>query len=319
MQTVWTIGLFAVGVLIIIKSGDLFVSASVAIASHLRIPRVVIGGTLVSLATTSPELTVSTIASLRGNPGLAVGNAVGSVICNIGLIVGLLCVLRPMSVKPREFRFPSRFMLATGVLLTVLTMSLRLGRSRGALLLGCGLVYLAVDTFRNRRAGQKPTEEPVPDSDRPTWGIGRSAVMFLLGAALVVIGSKLLADNGVKLATMLGVPPMIIGLTLVAMGTSLPELVTAISAARQGVPELSLGNVVGANIMNMTLVTGVSGIIRPLTMTRGTQLYNFPAMLTAIVLLLILARTDGRLTRREGWVLLLFYGCYVGGLILFRA
>ena len=308
----------------VIKGGDVFVAASVAIARHARIPNVVIGSTLVSLATTSPELAVSATASLRGNPGLAIGNAVGSAIANIGLILGLLCVLKPMNVLARDFRVPSLSMLAGGVLLFFLPQAAEGGAYElrgwaGIVLLVVGVGYLAADYLRHRpRPGEVP--ETVAESERPRMGLPKSAALFVLGAALVIVGSRLLSDNGVILARRLGVPPMIIGLTLVAVGTSLPELVTAISAARKGVPELSLGNVVGANIMNITLVTGTATVLsaKPLAMSRGIRFYNFPAMLAIFVLLMALARTGRRLTRKEGWCLISFYALYLVGLILLR-
>jgi len=289
----------------------------VAIAHYAKIPRVVIGTTLVSLATTAPELAVSATASFRGNPGLAIGNAVGSAIANIGVILGLLCILRPMNVRASDFRVPSLVMLGVGILLFALTVSLRLERWCGILLLVCGAGYLFTDYWRHRpRPGTEP--ETIDASDVPAMSLGRSIGVFALGAVLVIGGSRLLCDSAVALAERVGIPPMIIGLTLVAFGTSLPELVTAITAARKGVPELSLGNVVGANILNMTLVTGTAATIAPLALTRMTQLYNFPAMVAIFVLLLVLARTGRRLTRKEGWALVGFYGLYLVGLILIR-
>jgi len=310
--------LFVFGVLIIVKAGDVFVTASVAIARHVHIPRVVIGGTLVSLATTVPEMTVSAIASMQGNAGLAVGNAVGSVICNIGLIVGILCLLHPLPVRVTDFRFPAVFMLGTGLLLTALTVPLQLGHPRGILLVICGIVYLTVDTVRHRRIARKRGAEVEAPSEE-MWSLSCSIIFFVLATGAVIVGSRLMSHNGVRLATILGVSPMVIGLTLVAVGTSLPELVTAVTAARKGVPELSLGNVIGANIMNITLITGVAGVIHPLTMTRNTQLYNFPAMLLMILLLLVQGRTGQQLSRQEGLVFLLFYVFYVGGLFLLQA
>ena len=314
-----TIVLLATGIVLLIFGGGYFVSASVSIAAHLRVPQVVIGTTLVSLATTAPELAVSATASLRGQPGLAIGNAVGSAICNIGLILGLLCILRPMAVRASDFRVPSFYMLAMGVLLAVLTIPLRLERRAGVLLLVCGGAYLCMDYWRHRpRRGAEPETVEVAGAER--LPLPRSFGLFLVGAAMVVGGSWLMCENGKKLAELAGIPPMIIGLTLVAFGTSIPELVTAIHAARKGVPELSLGNILGANILNVTLVTGTAATVavKPLTMTRMTQLYNFPAMVVMFVLLLIMARTGRRLVRKEGWTLIAAYALYLVGLILIR-
>ncbi len=308
--------LLALGIALIIKGGDIFVTSSVLIAKHAGIPRVVIGGTLVSLATTAPELAVSATASLQGNPGLAVGNAVGSAICNIGLIIGILCILHPLDVRREDFCVPARMMLAAGIVLTILTIPLRLARPHGLLLIACALVYLIVDYWRHRRRVRPPSASPEASSDQPSWSLGKAVAYFALGALLVIAGSRLMSDNGVKLASMMGIPDMVIGLTLVAIGTSLPELVIAVTAVKKGVPELSLGNVVGANILNITLVTGVAGTIHPLSMTRNTQLYNFPAMLILFILLLVMARTDNKLTRKEGWVFILFYISYLGGLFI---
>jgi len=311
------IGLFVVGMAMVIKGGDFFVSSSVAIAHFAKIPSVVIGSTLVSFATTAPELAVSTTASFRGNPELAIGNAVGSAIANIGLILGVLCVLRPMNVRARDFRLPAFAMLGSGLLLFFLTVRLELARWGGVLLIICGAGYLLTDYLRHR-PGRGTAGETVDSGEMPARSLGYYIVLFALGAAIVIGGSRLLCDTGVELARRMNIPPMIIGLTLVAFGTSLPELVTAITAARKGVPELSLGNVIGANIMNVTLVSGTAAAIRPLPLTPALQRYNFPAMLIIFVLLLVLARTGRRLTRKEGWVLIGFYALYLAGLILMR-
>lgn len=315
MHVLVSVALLAVGIAAIIKGGDLFVASSVAIARHFRLPRALIGSTLVSLATTTPELAVSVTASVQGNPGLALGNAVGSAICNVGLIVGVLSLLHPLAVRREDFAFPARVMLGAGLLLTALTIRLRLGRPEGGLLLLCAAGYLAADFFRHRRRAAV-AGSVIPSQDAPRLGRRKAFGLFALGAGLVLVGSRLMADHAVLLAALFGVPPMIIGLTIVAVGTSLPELVTAVTAARKGVPELSLGNLVGANILNVTLIPGLSGAIHPLAMTNLTQRYNFPAMLLMFVLLLVLARTGGKLTRGEGWILIAAYGAYLGGLLL---
>ncbi len=305
--------LSGVGVAILIVGGAYFVESSVSLAAHLRVPRILIGTTLVSLATTAPELAVSARASWLGQPGLALGNAVGSAIANIALILGLLCVLRPMYVRARDFRFPSWVMLALGVLLAVLTAGLRLERWAGILLLACGAAYLLVDYRRHRPRPGK--ERETTDGAVEIMSLRRSIVLFAAGGVLVVVGGELLCRNGAEMARHLGVPPIVIGLTMVAFGTSVPELVTAIHAARKGVPDLSLGNVAGANILNLTLVSGTAATIMPLEIRdRMHHLYNLPVMILIFVLLKVMARTGRRLTRKEGWVLISCYAAYLVGL-----
>jgi cation:H+ antiporter len=254
---------------------------------------------------------------VRGEPGLAIGNAVGSAIANIGLILGVLCLLHPMAVRARDFRLPAYTMLMMGILLTILTIPLRLERWAGVLLLTFGGAYLVVD-YRRHWAAREEGAEPEAKPSEAKMTLRAAVIWFLVGAATVVVGSRLLCDNGVRLAELVGIPQMVIGLTLVAFGTSLPELVTAVTAARKGVPELSLGNVIGANILNVTLVTGTAAAIRPLTMIRRMQLYNLPAMVVIFALLIVLARTHRRLTRAEGGVLLGAYALYITVLFLLR-
>jgi cation:H+ antiporter len=311
--------LLVAGLALIIKGGDLFVSAAVRIAERLRMPRVVIGGTLVSLATTSPEMVVSIMAGLKGESGLAVGNAVGSCICNIALILGVTAALKQVDVNPRALRTPLLGMFLFGAALLAMTFDLALQRWQGALLLLGGVAYFAWDFWQHWR-DQKPehvTEAGAIEQEavatRWVWfqtGPG-TATQFVLGAAVVILGSKLLVDAAVAIAQLLGVPSIIIGLTVVAVGTSLPELVTAITSSRKNVSDLSIGNVLGANIANLSLIVGAAAAIREVTMDRLTQVFNFPAMLVTMLLMLWMLRTEKRVTRREGAILLVFYSLYL--------
>lgn len=306
---------FAGSIVLLILGGEYFVESSVSIASHLRVPRILIGTTLVSLATTAPELAVSATASWQGESGIAIGNAIGSAIANIGLILGLLCVLRPMHVRWRDFAVPSWVMVAMGAVLLVITLPLRIERRSGIVLIVCGVAYLGIDYWRNRpRPGTEP--ETVDSGAITLHSMPVSIALFLGCSAVVIVGSRLLCWSSIEIATAIGIPSIIIGLTLVAFGTSVPELVTAIHAARKGVPDLSLGNVVGANILNLTLVTGTAASITPLTLAAAHQRYNLPAMLAIFILLKILARTGHRLTRKEGWILIGSYGVYLIGLMV---
>ncbi len=314
--------LFA-GLALIIKGGDLFVSSSVRIAEMLRMPRVVIGSTLVSLATTTPELVVSILSGLKGESGLAVGNALGSCICNIGLILGIMAVAKNIEVNFRSLRSPMFFMVGCGLLLLILSLDLTLDRSQGLLLLALGFGYFSFDFWRNlkrpaRSALQeaKAIEEEKVSGNRWLKSKAGTVAVFLLGAILVTIGSKLLVDGAVGVAEALEIPPLIIGLTVVAVGTSLPELVTAITSARQNVSDLAVGNVLGANIANLTFIVGSASGLHDVTLTRANQSFNFPALLVFFGMLYWLMRSGKTITRREGAMLLVAYSIYLSVLML---
>jgi cation:H+ antiporter len=311
--------LLLAGLALIIKGGDLFVAASVRIAEMLRMPRVVIGGTLVSLATTSPEMVVSVMAGLKGESGLAVGNAIGSCICNIALILGVTAAIKQVDVHPRALRTPLAGMFFFGVVLFLMTFDLALQRWQGALLLVGGAAYFVWDFWqhwRDKRPEHVIEAKAIGQEAAATrWAWFQTkpgtAVQFLVGAAVVIGGSKLLVESAVDMAHLLGVPSIIVGLTVVAVGTSLPELVTAITSSRKNVSDLSIGNLIGANIANLTLVVGTASAIREVTMDRLTQLFNFPAMLVTMLLMLWMLKTDKRVTRREGAILLVSYSVYL--------
>jgi cation:H+ antiporter len=314
--------LLLVGLALIVKGGDWFVSAAVRLAELLRMPRVVIGSTLVSLATTSPELVVSIMAGLRKEPGLAVGNAVGSCLCNIGLILGLTAAFKHVDVHPPALRRPLLAMFTLGVVLFLMTLNLSLERWQGLLLIFVGIGYFLYDFFqhaRNREPAKiveaEAIERELSGSEGWFKGTPGTVTQFLFGAAVVVLGSRLLVDSAVHLASALGVPSIIIGLTVVAIGTSLPELVTAISSSRKNVSDLAVGNVIGANVANLSLIVGTAAALHPLKMDRLTQLFNLPAMLAAMLLLLWMLLSDRRVTRREGVFLLLFYSAYIAILV----
>lgn len=318
-DVLWLLG----GLVLIVKGGDWFVAAAIRIAEFLRLPRVVIGSTLVSLTTTTPELVVSVMSGLKGESGLAVGNAVGSVICNIGLILGVTATLKAFTVDLRPLRIPLCAMFGAGLLLCLLTLGRHLARVQGVTLLAVGTGYFIWnfwEHWRNRKprdvAEAKALEKGVT-ATRSAWLAtpAGSGLQFLAGAALVVLGSRWLVDGAVHLAVRLGVPSIIVGLTVVAVGTSVPELVTAITSSRKSVSDLAVGNVLGANIANLTLIVGVAAVMQDMTMDRKTQLLNFPAMLLMMGLLLWVLVTGRRVTRREGLVLVGGYALYIAILL----
>lgn len=322
----WQILWLLVGLGLLVKGGELFVSAAVRIAEFLRMPRVVIGSTLVSLATTTPELVVSLMAGSKGESGLAVGNAVGSCICNIGLILGVTASFRHVDIHLRALRTPLIAMFGCGVLLFLMSLNLRLTRWQGAVLILVGLVYFIYDFVHHARdtkpadvAEAREIEEAV--AGRFAWFRTKtgSVLQFLLGAGIVVLGSRWLVDAAVNLAGALGIPSIIIGLTVIAVGTSLPELVTAVVSARTNASDLAVGNVLGANIANLTFIVGTAAMLSEVTMKRVTQMVNFPAMLVVFGLLLWMLLNDRRITRQEGVALLVAYSFYLCALAFLAA
>jgi len=315
------------GLALVVKGGDFFVAAAIRLAELLRMPRVVVGSTLVSLTTTAPELVVSVMAGVRGESGLAVGNAVGSCICNIALILGVTAVIKHVDVHFRVLRTPLVAMLCLGLLLFLLTLDLSLTRWQGVVLLVGGLGYF-VWHFAHHWRDRKPAElaeARAIEKDRATarwaWVETRAGTVmqFLVGAGIVVAGSRLLVDGAVALAVRLGIAPIVVGLTVVAVGTSLPELVTAVTSSRKSVSDLAVGNVLGANIANLTLIVGLAAVIHPVGMDRLTQVFNFPALLAIMIVLVVMLWTDRRVTRREGVILLCLYGLYLLGITALTA
>jgi cation:H+ antiporter len=321
-QILWLL----VGLALLVKGGEMFVSAAVRIAEFLRMPRVVIGSTLVSLATTTPELAVSLMAGGKGESGLAVGNAIGSCICNIGLILGITATFHHIDVHPRVLRTPLVAMFGFGVLVFLMALDLTLSGWQGAVLVAGGLVYFVYDFLqhaRSRKPGEMAEARAIEQAvaGRFPWVQSKSGsvIQFLLGAAIVVAGSRFLVDAAVNLAAALGIPSIIIGLTVVAVGTSLPELVTAVMSSRTNASDLAVGNVLGANIANLTLVVGAASMMSDVTMSRATQLLNFPALLVVFGLLLGMLLSGRRVSRKEGVALLVTYSFYLCALVFLTA
>ena len=304
--------LITLALALIAKGGELFVDSSVHIGRTLHISRFVIGGTLVSLATTTPELVVSATASTLGDSGLALGNAVGSCICNIGLIVGTVALLTPVTVDWRDFANRAAWMSAAGMLVVAFSWDRTMSRPLGLVLLVLALAYLFSDYRAIRRMRFRRDRTTADGEDE---SLTRSILLFALGAGLIIVGSRFLVTSGQNLAAALGVPSAIIGFSVVAVGTSLPELVTGVTAARKGVPDLSLGNIIGANVLNLFLVVGLSSAIHPLSLDPFTQWYAFPWLAIFFGGIIMLIRRNDRVGPRAGAGLLMLYVLYVLGLM----
>lgn len=303
--------LFILGLVFIIKGGDWFVDAAGWIAEVSGIPRFIVGATIVSLATTLPELFVSCIAASKGQADMAIGNAIGSVTANTGLIMALSMVFLPSALKRKDYLFKSVLLMGTVALLWLLCSDGTLPMARGVIM----FVVFAVFIWENVRAAKKSSEnEIVSKPEKPTREtVLRYILLFVLGAAGIVIGSNLLVDNGTLLAQRLGVPENVIALTAVAIGTSLPELVTAITSIVKKEASLSVGNVIGANLIDTALILPVCSLISggTLHVSPATVRIDMPVCLAVTMIALIPALISQRFRRWQGVVLIAIYVAYL--------
>ena len=288
--------LFAAGLIFIIKGGDWFVDAATWIAEAFGIPKFIVGATVVSFATTLPEMLVSVFAALEGNADIAVGNAVGSVTANTGLIMCLSLVCMPCLMTRRQFGFKASLLLATIAVLFAFTRNGQLSVAQSFVILLFFAAFLAEN--RPQMTGK---------------ALACNLLGFVLGAATIVLGAQLLIDNGSALAKMIGVPDSIIAATMIAIGTSLPELVTTLTAIRKKESSLSVGNIIGANIMDLTLIMPLCSLIqgRAMLVERQGMLLDIPACLIVTAAALVPALISGRFKRWTGFLIGGLYIAYL--------
>ena len=307
--------LFAAGLLCIIKGGDLFVDAASWIAEASGIPKFIIGATVVSFATTMPEMLVSVFAALQGNADIAVGNAVCSVTANVGLIMCVALICMECAMTRKQFGVKACLLLAAILALFGFTRDGQLSVLESVLILiiFVGFLVESLIAARQEQGSELPAQEERPKIDKKTvlLNIGK----FLLGAAGIVLGAQLLIDNGSALARMLGVPDAVIAATMIAIGTSLPELVTTLTAIKKKQASLSVGNIIGANIMDLTLIMPLCAVIqgKPMTVERQGMLLDIPACLIICAAALIPALVQGKFKR---WIGYLIGGLYIAYLII---
>lgn len=316
MEALGAIALLLAGFAALYFGADWLVRGSVALALRLGIPPVIVGLTIVAFGTSSPELLVSFNAGRMGNADIAIGNVIGSNIANIALILGAAALIRPIVLNLRAVRFDVIFMLAVSILFTVMVLDRDLERPDGLLFLA-GMAFYIV--YKVRQAMCKMREgrpdvlgsgvEEIEEKAR-TLPPGRSVLLVVVGIAVLVGGSELFIRGAVTLARMLGVSNVVIGLTVVAFGTSLPELATSVLAAAKGEGDVSLGNVVGSNIFNILFILGATATVFPIG-TGDLNLVDLLVMLGTSVLIIPISLIGGRVTRPEAVVLLGLYGGYV--------
>ena len=304
---VWTAALFALGVALVVKGGGWFLEGAVWLAEATGLPRFVIGATVVSLATTLPELTVSATGVLKGQVDLAVGNAVGSVAANLGLILGLSALYVPGGADRRQFAGKAGLMLLALALLQTLCRGGEVTAIGGAILLAVFSAYVWL-SLRDARDGREAQRQPITRRQ-----LSEKGLRFLLGLGAIIGGSQLLVDHGGDLALALGVPAGVIGVTLVAVGTTLPELVTTVTAIRRREGAMSVGNIIGANVIDLTLILPVCALLSGgrLTVSRQTAVLDLPVCLLLGAAAMAPPLMKGRFARWQGAALLGLYGAYL--------
>ena len=314
----WIVLLFAAGLVCIIKGGDLFVDAAGWIAEASGIPKFIIGATIVSFATTLPEMLVSVFAALEGNADIAVGNAVGSVTANTGLIMCLSLVCMTCLMERRQFGVKACLLLAAILSLFGFTRDGRLSVAEGLLVLVIFAGFLAESLISARR--EQGTERKA-EGERPAVSgktVAGNIVKFVLGAAGIVLSAQLLIDNSSAIASLLGVPDAIIAATMIAIGTSLPELVTTLTAIRKKESSLSVGNIIGANIMDLTLILPLCSLIlgKSLPVQSQGMLLDIPACLVICAAVLVPALWKGKFQRWMGFLAGGLYIVYLAVMLL---
>ena len=311
--------LFLVGFALLIKGGDWFVDGAVGIAHRFHLPELLIGATVVSIGTTLPEVMVSAQAAAEGNAGISYGNAIGSIICNTSLIAALTVAIRPGKVDPKSFRLPTAFFFAAALSYAAVAWTLgKFERWMGIVYLCVFVGYMILSTVQMKKhpeLADDGEEEAAEDTAKPLW---KELALLVVGAAAIALGARFLVDNGTLIAAALGVPDSVIGLTMVALGTSLPELITAITSLIKGHGALSLGNVIGANLFNIILVSGMAITISPFAVPaektiaglNSSLIVDLPVMLFVMALLCLPTLKSGRLRRYQGVVLLAIYAAF---------
>ena len=338
-----TVLLLALGSVLLIKGGDWFVDGATGIARRFHLPEILIGATVVSIGTTLPEVMVSAGAAAQGSGSIAYGNAIGSIICNTSLIAALTIAIKPGPAARKSMKLPVAFFFgAAAIYCLVSYFAGTFTRITGILLLAIFVVYMVLTVVRMRKSGadmdtvhDEEEHGPLVSEEALEAASGEDHVvetketgtkdsllkdifLLVIGAALIAVGADLLVDNATVIATQLGVSEKVIGLTIVALGTSLPELVTAITSLAKGHGSLSLGNIIGANLFNLVLVSGAAITINPFDVPvaglingiNSSLVLDIPVMLAVMLILTVPTLIKQKLSRWQGTVLLGIYAAF---------
>ena len=298
------------GVALVLWGADRLTDGAVALAERMNIPQIVIGLTIVALGTSAPEFCVSIVSALKGTADLAVGNVVGSNIFNTMLIVGVTAMVAPMTILPSTVKKDIPIALISSVVLTVMVMMDDYLSRLDAALLFIGMIAFMSFTLRNAKGDME--QEQVASRG---YSVPKALLLLVLGLGCLVVGSNIFVDGATNVAQMLGVSEAVIGLTIVAGGTSLPELATSVVAARKGNSGIAIGNVLGSNVLNILLILGGAGLISPMHV-QGITIVDFAVMTLSMLLLWLFSYTKLTIARWEGAVLTTLFLGYMSWLVV---
>ncbi|MGN0598488.1 MAG: calcium/sodium antiporter [Oscillospiraceae bacterium] len=311
LQLFLQIFLLALGFVLLIKGADWFVDGSSSVASRFGIPQLVIGLTIVAMGTSTPEAAVSITAAFSDNADITVGNIVGSNILNILIILGLSSVIVPIAVASSTVKYEMPFMIFVTALLLILGLDGTLGFADGIIMLIFFAVYLIyLFLMAKRDKDNQPEEESTKQIS-----LTKSVLFVIIGLAMIILGSDVTVDAASSIAEMLGMNERFIGLTVVALGTSLPELFTSVSAARKGNADIAIGNIVGSNIFNILFICGISALIIPVPFAQNFIFDMIVAIAAAIMLTVFCIIGKHRLKRSAGILMLASYAVYFAAII----
>lgn len=311
--------LFAVGLVLLIKGGDWFVDGATGIARRFNLPDIVVGATVVSIGTTLPEVMVSATGAMLGQGAMAYGNAIGSIICNTALIAAISVAVNPGPVNTKSMKMPVIFFFCSAAIYCVAAYIMgEFTRPMGLIMLVIFFVYLIITVRQGMKNPDSVETEEAEEADGKPKTLAQDLFWLIVGAALIAVGADLLVEHGTNIAIGLGVPETVIALTFVALGTSLPELVTTITSLKKGHASLGIGNVIGANVFNLVLVSGVSVTLAPFKVPVGNLLFghnaslvmDIPLMVAVMLLLTVPALATKKLHRWQGILLLCIYAAF---------
>lgn len=297
--------LLIIGIVVVLKGADWLTGGAVGLAQRMGVPQIVIGLTIVAIGTSMPEFFVSLISAINGTPDLAVGNIVGSNIFNALLIVGVAAMVAPITILHSTVKKDIPVALFASVLLMGMTLDNQISRIDALILFACFIAFIWM-TLR----GAKKGEVDDTSTDSQPVGTGKAAVLIIVGLACLVLGSNVFVDNASALARSIGISDAVIGLTIVAGGTSLPELATSVVAARKGNSGIAIGNVLGSNVFNILMILGITGLISPMHIS-GITIVDLSVMVVSMLLLWLFSFTRYRISRGEGALLTLVFIGYM--------